>query len=317
MIPPAAEGDLVPDADGLVRRSWAIGGAALSALEGGSAQLRDGQDPPRAEVVVLLHGIPASAELWRSVMTRLVAAGHHVVAFDLPGYGDTLLPARTDHSLAGAAEMISAWMRINVGRGAWLVGHDLGGAVAQIVVSRHPTMLSRLTLADTVFEDSWPVGPIRALRRIARTGLYPLLGAAGLFPNPVMRRELRRGFADPDRATEEVVDRVFFDGKVHDDAGRRAFARHLVSLDPFQTVAAAGTLSRVPCPSQLVWGSHDVFQPWEQVGVKVEAALPDPDVTLLEGVGHFAPVEDPAGFARALLDWDPPTVAGSAQQPER
>lgn len=308
MIPPAAEGAPVPDADGLVRRSWAVGGAALSALEGGSAELRDGHDPPRDEVVVLLHGIPASAELWRGVMTRLVAAGHHVVAFDLPGYGDTLLPARTDHSLAGAAELLAAWMRIHVGRGVWLVGHDLGGAVAQTVVSRHPTMLRRLTLADTVFEDSWPVRPIRVLRRVARTGLYPLLGAARLLPDPLLRRELQRGFADPSRATTELLDRVFFDGKVHDDAGRRAFARHLAALDPFQTVAAAGSLSRVPCPSQLVWGCRDVFQPWDRVGVRVEAALPDPDVVLLEGVGHFAPVEDPAGFARALLDWAPPTA---------
>lgn len=307
MIPPASEGDLVPDEDGLVRRSWALGGAALSALEGGSSELRDGQDPPRDEVVVLLHGIPASAELWRGVMTRLVDAGHHVVAFDLPGYGATLLPARADHSLAGAAELLSAWIRINVGRGAWLVGHDLGGAVAQIVVSRHPTMLRRLTLADTVFEDSWPVRPVRALRAIARTGLYPVLGAARLLPNAWMRRELLRGFADPGRATPELVDRVFLDGKVHDDTGRRAFARHLVALDPFQTVAAAGTLSRVPCPSQLVWGSDDVFQPWEQVGTRIADALPDPDVALLEGVGHFSPVEDPDGFARALLDWDPPT----------
>lgn len=309
MIPPAPEGELVPDADGLVRRSWAIRGAALSALEGGSATLRDGQEPPRDEVVVLLHGIPASAELWRGVMTRLVDAGHHVIAFDLPGYGDTLLPARTDHSLAEAAELLSAWMRINLRQGAWLVGHDLGGAVAQIVVSRHPTMLSRLTLANTVFEDNWPVGPVRALRRVARMGLYPLLGSLRLLPNPMMRRELLRGFADPRRATRDLVDRVFFDGKVHDDTGRRAFARHLVALDPFQTVAAAGTLSRLPCPSQLVWGLQDTFLPWEQVGARLEAALPDPDVTLLEDVGHFSPVEDPDGFARALLDWDPPTTS--------
>lgn len=307
MIPPADEDDLAPDGDGLVRRSWAIGGAALSALEGGSAELRGGQSPPREEVVVLLHGIPASAELWRGVMTRLVAAGHHVVAFDLPGYGDTLLPARTDHSLAGAAELISAWVRINVGKAGWLVGHDLGGAVAQIVVSRHPTMLSRLTLADTVFEDSWPVAPVRALRMLARTGAYPLLGAARLLPTGLLRRELRRGFADPGKVTPELVDRVFFDGKVRDDAGRRAFVRHLLALDPFQTTAAAGSLSRVPCPSQLVWGTQDVFQPWDQVGVRLQAALPEPDVALLDGVGHFSPAEDPAAFARALLDWVPST----------
>ena len=295
--PPDAELP-APDADGLVRRSWAIGGAALSALEGGTPD-GDGQ------TIVLLHGIPASAELWRGVMPHLVAAGHHVVAFDLPGYGQTLLPSRADHSLAGAAELVATWIRVHVGRSVWVVGHDLGGAAAQILVSRHPTVFSRLTLADTVFEDSWPVPPIRMLRGLARTGLYPLFGTMRLLPNPIMWRELRRGFADPDRLTPELADRVFLDGKVRDDDGRRAFARHLVALDPLQTTMAAGSLPRLPAPAQLVWGEQDHFQSWEAVGTRVRAALDDPDVTLLPDTGHFSPAEAPEAFARAMLDWRP------------
>lgn len=288
--------DPVPDADGLIRCSWALQGAALSALEGGTAD-------SDADPIVLLHGIPSSAELWRGVMPALVEAGHHVVAFDLPGYGQTLLPARGDHSLGGAAELLATWLRIHVGRGAWLVGHDLGGAVAQILAVRHPTLLRRMTLVDSVFDDSWPAGPIRMLRLLARAGLYPPLGAVRLLPNPLVWREIRRGFADGQRATPALVERVFLDGKVHDDDGRRAFARHLVALDPAQTVTAAGSLARLPFPTQLVWGAQDVFQPWAQVGVPLAAALGEPDVTMLDDTGHFAPVERPDAVARALLDW--------------
>lgn len=287
-----------PDGDGLVRRSWAIEGAMLSALEGGDP------DGP-GETIVLLHGIPASAELWRGVMPPLVEAGHHVVAFDLPGYGRTLVPARADHSLAGAAERVATWLRIHVGRGAWLVGHDLGGAVAQVLVSRNPTLVSRMTLTDTVVEDGWPVPPIRVLRAIARAGLYPTLGALRLLPNPLMWRELRRGFADPARATRSLVERVFFDGKVHDDGGRRAFARHLRSLDPAQTVTAAGSLGRLPFPTQLVWGAQDAYLPWDEVGARLQAALGTDAVTVLADAGHYAPAERPDAFARAMLDWQP------------
>lgn len=290
--------ELAPDADGLVRRSWAIGGAALSALEGGVAH-------PGCETVVLLHGIPASAELWRGVMPTLVEAGHHVVAFDLPGYGQTLLPARADHSLGGAAELVAGWMRVNVGRPAWLVGHDVGGAVAQILVSRHPTLASRLSLADSVFADGWPVPPVRLLTVLARSGLYPMLGAVRLLPNPFLWRELRRGFADGDRATRSLVDRVFLDGKVHDDDGRRAFARHLRALDTDQAVTAAASLPRLPFPTQLVWGAQDVFLPWDEVGVRLATALGDPKATVLADTGHFSPAERPDAFARALLDWEP------------
>lgn len=295
---PSPDDDLVPDADGLVRRSWAIGGAALSALEGG-------EPADDAETVVLLHGILSSAELWRDVAVRLVDAGHHVVAFDLPGYGHTLLPSRADHSLAGAAELVATWLRIHVGRGAWLVGHDLGGAVAQILVSRHPTLVSRMTLADTVVEDSWPVAPVRRLQAVARSGAYPLLGALHLLPNGWMQRELRRGFADPARATDALVDRVFWDGKVTDDDGRRAFARHLKALDPGQTTTAAGSLGRLPFPTQLVWGAEDHLQPVDEVGARLQELLDAPPPTLLEDAGHFAPVERPDAFVRAMLDWSP------------
>lgn len=295
---PVGADDLVPDADGLVRRSWAIGGAALSALEGGEAT-------DDHETAVLLHGIPSSAELWRDVAIRLVDAGHHVVAFDLPGYGHTLLPSRADHSLAGAAELLATWLRIHVGRGAWLVGHDLGGAVAQILVSRHPTLVSRMTLTDAVVEDSWPVTPVRWLQLVARARAYPLLGTLRLLPNGWMRRELLRGFADPSRATDGMLDRVFWDGKVTDDDGRRAFVRHLLALDPAETTTAAGSLGRLPFPTQLVWGARDHFQPAEQVAGRLQALLDDPPLTVVEDAGHFLPVERPDAFVRAMLDWSP------------
>lgn len=304
MIEPMEE-ELVPDADGLVRRSWAIGGAALSALEVGTPDARPDGGPLPDQTIVLLHGIPTSAELWRGVMPRLAAAGHHVVAFDLPGYGQTLLPASADHSLAGAAELVATWIRLHVGGGVWLVGHDLGGAAAQVLVSRHPTLLSRLTLTNTVYADSWPVPPVRLLQRVARANLYPVLAALHLVPNPWARRELLKAFADPERLTDEVADRVFWDTKVTDDTGRRAFARHLKSLDPFQTTMAAGSLPRVPVPTQLVWGEQDPYLSYAEVGAQLADALPDPAVTMIEDAGHFVPVEVPERFARTLLEWQP------------
>jgi 2-hydroxymuconate-semialdehyde hydrolase len=287
-----SDDDIVPDADGIERRTFGIGGAALSGLAAG---------PEDGDLVVLLHGIPASAELWRGVLVRLGAAGFRAIAFDLPGYGQTLVPARSDHSLAGAAELIATWLKIEVTGPAWVVGHDLGGGVAQILASRHPTLLSRLTLADTVVEGTWPVTTVRVLQRVARAGLYPALAAARLIPNPYVWRELRRGFADPARLPPADADRVFWDGKLRDPDGRRAFARHLAALDPAQTAAAMGNLARLTIPTQLVWGRQDVFQPWDVAGVRLQAHLPDPTVTLLDDAGHFAPLEQPEAFAAALL----------------
>lgn len=296
----AAEEQLVPEAkpdvDGLVRRTYGIGGTALSALETAAGD-------PDKPTIVLLHGIPASAELWRGVMPHLADAGHRAVAFDLPGYGRTLAPARADHSLAGAAELVATWVGVIIGGPVWVVGHDLGGAVAQIVATRHPKRVRRLTLGNCPVGDSWPVPAISRLQRAERFGLFPRLANTPLVPRRLLRDELASGFADASRLTDEMVNRVFLDSKITDPDGRRAFARHLRALDNQQTVAILGALPRIAFPVQLVWGMQDAFQSWDEVGVRLRDALPDPDVTHLDDAGHFAPAERPDAWADALLDW--------------
>lgn len=283
------------------RRRVSVGDAVLSTLVAGPT---DG--PP----VVLLHGMPASAELWRNVLPRLAEAGYRAWAPDLPGYGGTRLPKDGDHSVAGAAELMAVWLRgedladgETPGRPVWLVGHDLGGAAAQILVARHSELVSRLTLGDTVAEDSWPVTPVRIFRALARLGLYPALAAMGLVPNPYAWRELRKGFSNPARCDRPTAERVFWEGKARDPQGRRAFARHLASLDPAQTVEAAPRLRDLRIPVLLLWGKDDVFQTWEEVGERLRALLPDPDVKVVEGAGHFFPLERPKGYSEALLEW--------------
>jgi pimeloyl-ACP methyl ester carboxylesterase len=287
----------------VVRRTFGVGGAALSALCAGDGAVADGSGNA-GEVVVLLHGIPTSAELFREVLPPLAAGGFDVFAFDLPGYGHTLVPSRTDHSLAGAAELLATWMRTVLNRPVWLVGHDLGGAVAQILATRHPMLLSRLTLANCPTEDAWPVPPITLLKRIAP--LFPMFaGVRPLAANAWSRGQIARVFHDPSALRDDDLDRVFWDGKFNDADGRRAFARHLKALDNRQTVDAAPSLARLPMPTQIVWGTSDPVLRWDDHGRRLQALLPDPAVTLVERAGHFVPLERPAAFAEALLAWVP------------
>lgn len=276
-----------------LRRQYRLGEFELSVIEAG---------PEDGEPIVLLHGIPTGAELWREVQTSLAAAGYRAYAPDLPGYGLTRVPPDADHSLAGAAELTAAWLRDRGIGPVWVVGHDLG-ASAQILAVRHPELVSRMTLTNTVVDDTWPVTPVKALRAVGRLGLYATLVRLKLFPNPYLRRELRRAFADPDRLTEEHLRRVFFDGKVTDPAGRRAFQRHVAAITNEDTAAVADDLSELAIPCQLVWGMADPFQPWDLAGASLAELLPDPAVTQLPDCGHFTPLECPDRLVEALLRW--------------
>jgi pimeloyl-ACP methyl ester carboxylesterase len=287
----------------VVRRTFGVGGAALSALCAGDGAVADGSGKD-GEVVVLLHGIPTSAELFREVLPPLADAGFDVFAFDLPGYGHTLVPSRTDHSLAGAAELLATWMRTVLNRPVWLVGHDLGGAVAQILATRHPTLLSRLTLSNCPAEDAWPIPPITLLKRIAP--LYPTFASVRpLAANAWSAGQVARVFHDPSALRDDDLHRIFWDRKMTDADGRRAFARHLKALDNRQTLDAAPSLARLPMPTQIVWGGSDPALPWDRNGRRLQELLADPDVTIVERAGHFVPLEQPQAFADALLDWTP------------
>jgi pimeloyl-ACP methyl ester carboxylesterase len=147
--------------------------------------------------VVLVHGIPTSPALWRHVLPRV--RGGRLLAFEMVGYGDSI-PAGRDRDIlvARQADYLLAWLdHLGVGR-AVLVGHDLGGGVAQIAAVRTPKRCAGLVLPNSIGYDSWPIPSVRALQAAAPlTGRLPMpafrallgsLGACG-HDDPAIARE--------------------------------------------------------------------------------------------------------------------------------
>jgi 2-hydroxymuconate-semialdehyde hydrolase len=90
------------------------------------------------ETVLLLHGCPFSSFIWRRVIPEL-AGDFRCLAPDLLGLGDTETPPDADWSLPAQAAMILAFLdRLSLRR-AHVVGHDHGGALAQLLAASVPT----------------------------------------------------------------------------------------------------------------------------------------------------------------------------------
>jgi 2-hydroxymuconate-semialdehyde hydrolase len=278
--------------DEVIRNTVRVNGGVLSVLACGTG-----------EPVVLLHGIPTSAELWRDVAPLLARAGYRVLAPDLPGYGQTRLDRAADHSLAGAARLVATWLSEQDLAPAWVVGHDAGGAVAQILAVEHPKAIDRLTLVNSIEASSFPAPRARFATLVARAGLYRPAAWARLVPNPYVRAQVRRGLAEPNLLDAETARRVLWDGKFTDTDGRAAFQRHLAALTSRGLGAITPGLASLAIPCQLVWGAADPFQRWEVAGKHLQARLPAVAVTLLDDCGHFPSLECPDRLAAALLDW--------------
>ena len=254
--------------------------------------------------VVLLHGIPTSSELWRDVMICLRHELYGVYAPDLPGYGYTRFPENDDFSLAGAAEKIYYWIRFGLKKKVWLIGHDLGGAVAQILAVSHPEWVSRLTLVNSPFSRSWPVFPVRLFRLAARFGIYPWIARHGLVINPYTQHKIRQAFYQSQTYSDEKIKRIFWRNKLNDETGIRQFACHLCALDNRQTERIAPQLRTLSIPVQLIWGMKDHYQPWRRVGMRLSQALPSPQIVQIDNCGHYVPLENPEVLSKALTGWE-------------
>lgn len=107
-----------------------------------------GNGPP----VLLLHGHPQTHIVWRKIAPQLVAAGHHVIAPDLRGYGDSGKPQGDDaHLTYSKREMAQDQIALMASLGHdrfSVVGHDRGGRVAHRLALDAPEAVDRLAVLD-------------------------------------------------------------------------------------------------------------------------------------------------------------------------
>ena len=138
---------------------------------------------------------------------------------------------------------------------------------------------------------------------MAGARIYVPSASLGLIPNPYATSQLNKAFYDPGHVSEADWKRIFWDGKVSDPAGRAEFQHHLASLNNAQTMEIAPELNNVELPSLLIWGANDRFQPWEKVGMRLKALLPNPEVKVIDQAGHFHMLEKPDTFVETLTAW--------------
>ncbi len=248
----------------------------------------EGAGPP----VVLLHGLPTSPRLWRYV-TPLIE-GARTLAWEMVGYGDSIAEGRgRDISVAEQAAYLAAWMQeIGLDR-AVLVGHDLGGGVAQIAAVRHPERVSGLVFGNTICYDNWPVLPIQAM---AKTGALVEQLPDELFRYAIYSIiQLGHDRRDITEASKAVHWPPY---AAAEERAAEAFVRQVQALDVHDTLAIADRLPDLDVPARSVWGAADRFL---NIGYGYRLAYDlDAPLDRIDGGKHFVPEDHPERLAAAV-----------------
>ncbi|SDF67527.1 alpha/beta fold hydrolase [Klenkia brasiliensis] len=261
--------------------------------------------------VLLLHGIGNSAQTWAGVIDRL-AEHHTVIAPDLLGHGDSDKP-RGDYSVAGYANGMRDLLSVLDVEQATVVGHSLGGGIAQQFAYQFPERCQRLVLVS-----SGGLGPELSLglRLATLPGADLVLDLLTDAPWP-----LRAGLAALRRAgsavgwqqAEDLAEAGEALLDLRDAEARTAFLRTLRSVADVHGQAVT-SLDRLylaaALPTLVVWGTRDRIIPVEHASAVARVA-PGARVELVEGAGHWPHLTDPDRFAAVLLDFLATTAPAS------
>ena len=108
------------------------------------------EGPRDAAPILLMHGNPTWAYLYRKFIPPLSAAGHRVVAVDLVGCGRSDKPAeRADYTQARHIDWLSSWLAANDLRDITLFCQDWGGVLGLHLVARYPERFARVIASNT------------------------------------------------------------------------------------------------------------------------------------------------------------------------
>ncbi len=242
-------------------------------------------EPGRRSPLVLLHGLTFDRTSWRPVLAKLATLdpGRRVLALDLPGHGES--PAWASYDMESLAEAVhravgEAGLRMPV-----LAGHSVAGVIATIYAGRYP--------AAGVVNVDQPL-QVEPFARLVQSLAGPLRGPG--FAQIWAQFEASMGIGLlPQGAQDLLQSHRYVRQDLVTGYWRDAIDRPADELA--QQVADGLTAVRDAKLPYLFVAGHDPGQ--EYLGWLTEA-LPQAEVTVWPGSGHFPHLAYPGRFAELL-----------------
>jgi 3-oxoadipate enol-lactonase len=234
--------------------------------------------------VMLSHALGLDLTMWDELAARLATrpdGPHEVLRHDHRGHGESAAPAgpyRMDDLVDDAARVIREWGRGPVA----FVGLSMGAMVGQGLAIRHPELVSRLVLANTVARYT-PEVIAGWSQRIAAVRAH---GVASI-TEMVVERYLHADFrARHPEAAERIRARL-----LRDEA-----ASYAACCEAVAGVDWLDRLATIRCPTLVISGARDVGAPPAE-GQAIAERVPGAVFRVIDDASHLSVMEAPEEFA--------------------
>jgi pimeloyl-ACP methyl ester carboxylesterase len=252
----------------------------------------EGQGKP----VVFVHGFLVDGRLWDGVVDAL-SDRCRCLAPDWPlGAHQVAMGPEADLSPPGVADLISDFLtRLDL-EDVTIVGNDSGGAISQVLATRHPERIGRLVLTNCDTHENFPPGIFKAMPPLAK-----LPGGMQVMALPFRVPALaRRAFA-PFARTKIPPDLIasWMRPSTTDSAVMRDTKKFTAGMNKRHTLAAAKKLSPSDLPLRLLWAPNDKFFPLKYAE-RLAAETGNAELVEIPNARTFVPLDQPKLIAEEI-----------------
>jgi len=236
-------------------------------------------------ILVLVHGLGASAERWNNVIPNF-AKYYHVIVPDLIGFGYSDKPI-VDYTTDFFSTFLGKFFDALGIKRPNVIGSSLGGQIAALYASANPNNIKKLIL----------VSPSGAMKQST-----PALDAyimAALYPN---EQSAKNAFEMMESSGNEVDDEIVhgFIERMQLPNAKLAFMSTVLGLKNSEIITTK--LHTIHSPTLIIWGSKDPVIPI-QYAESFASSIKDCRFYRMDDCGHTPYVQDPNAFSSIVLEF--------------
>lgn len=265
-------------------------------LPAGRIRYREaGEGPP----VVFVHGYLVDGRLWDGVVDSL-ANRCRCLAPDWPiGAQQVAMKPDADLTPYGVAAIVAGFLEALDLEDVTIVGNDSGGAMSQVLVTRHPQRIGRLVLTNCDTHDNFPPGIFKAMPPIAA-----LPGGMALLAAPFRIGALARAAFKPfsKRPIPPELVASWMAPGLHDRGVKHDAKKVTAGMNKRYTEEAAAKLRDSDLPLLLTWAPGDKFFPIEYAR-RLQSEVPNARLVEIPDSATFVPLDQPARLADEIAQF--------------
>lgn len=239
--------------------------------------------------LLLISGVGYGGWFWHKVVPAL-AEHFRVITFDNRGAGGSSKPDGPYTTQMMAADTAGLLDALEV-QGAYVMGHSLGGFIAQELALARPDLVEKLILASTTHggPNVIPITP-EALEVLTKREGDPV---------ELVKRGIRVACAPGFEDRQPEVVQELLEYRLTNPVPPAQYQAQVMAGAAHN---AEDRIGQITCPVLILFGEHDKVVPPGNADL-LARKLPNAQVKILPGVGHVFPIEDPQATVEAMLEF--------------